>query len=189
MKNVIGGYANLNLYGIDIEEQVTIPGLYDEAAELVKQTDKPIIIHDMVFDGVEVHDAFVEKVTVNEDSIVLDTGAYTITIAVSDITVAEESERGGGGETYTPQYLYEALFTAGSAWSALEHIDLTLPISVKYSTVPGSVVTGFAIVSKVEANTKYRVTLYKQGTIEMWEVTEEASQKKGTFTIQFVLED
>lgn len=98
MKNLLGGYTFIDMRNVETKTSHTIAGLYGEVQKKIAETDKPLMIHNFVYNGENINDTMITNVEEGEsDAIVLTIGtSYKLTIATNSSFTAEAYSAGGG---------------------------------------------------------------------------------------------
>lgn len=96
MKNLLGGYTFIDMRSVETKTSHTIPGLYGEVKKKIDSTDKPLMIHNFVYNGESINDTMITNVEEGEASaIVLTIGtSYKLTIATNSAFTAEAYSSG-----------------------------------------------------------------------------------------------
>lgn len=135
MKNLLGGYTFIDMRSVETKTSHTIAGLYGEVQKKIAETDKPLMIHNFVYNGENINDTMITNVEEGDASaIVLTIGtSYKLTIAANSSFTAEAFTTGGGGGTsdYTdltnkPSVNGETLETNVDTYVNIDLSDITV---------------------------------------------------------------
>ena len=122
MKNIRGGYANLDLKSLDLKTERTVAGIFDEVKTYVEDVNKPLIVHNMVYDDELQNDTYVTDVKVSADNIKLYCSGLEITVTNANKIKAVVAESGGSADI--------AKLAMPITIEQLEDLDLSNPVMV-----------------------------------------------------------